>query len=453
MARVEDLDQMWSKRKAIVTLLPYVVLWERSGDHRMVDTLIRIIRAPKMAPFVSRPMTTLFDKASPNSRNRVVTLLSPYACWGTWGFSKNTVTWWAAAALATPYTEEVGQSVVDTLLQIASNNSLTLHVPVNIWAFLKKRPPLPPICEGRSVGTLARVVRSVRELGDVELPESYLLLVWSEWNVIYSGGFIDMYTSIREDFGGIGMWRHREVLIERLDHILAQLGRGLGFLKQQKPILGQGHIPEARERYGKLKGELMEVGREALEVLTRMPFRLINSFDLLTPVDVRRVTLDVRLCASSPVSVSRAHNACSSFPHLYILFSCWFSLSSLRAPSITAHTSEPTIAQLFKTRASSDISRCGKYTTLTSSVEGGSAGGRVARVVISTLYHCEHNLSLYMRLLLHVPVSLSHPASHPHDSRQISTLPLTCEVPPLSVVKSGSGNSIGPSPGVVLWTG
>ena len=89
-----------------------------------------------------------------------------------------------------------------------------------------------------------------------------------------------MDTSIREDFGGIGMWRHREVLTERLDHVLGQMDLGSQPLRQRNPYLGDSHIPRSREQYGGLKEELLEVDREALEILTRTPF--IYSFDLLT---------------------------------------------------------------------------------------------------------------------------------------------------------------------------
>jgi hypothetical protein len=41
-----------------------------------------------------------------------------------------------------------------------------------------------------------------------------------------------MSAAIREDFGGIEMGPHREDLIKQVDHVLAQLDRGLGYLKQ-----------------------------------------------------------------------------------------------------------------------------------------------------------------------------------------------------------------------------
>ena len=143
----------------------------------------------------------------------------------------------------------------------------------------------------------------VRELGDVEILESYFLLVWSEWNVVHRDGVDEMRASIREDFSGIGMGRCREVLIERLDHVLGQLDRGLGYLKQQNSLLDEDHIPTAREQYGELREVLLEVDKGASEILTRTSFKLINLFDLLTPEGVHRIPLDVHLCAPSLSSV------------------------------------------------------------------------------------------------------------------------------------------------------
>ena len=304
MARVADPDQIWSKRKAIIALFPYIVRQDRDGDHGMVDAFLGITRAPKIVALLTEQITTLFEEASPDPPNRVVTLMSPHASWGRLGISDgNTVTWWAAAALAVPYTEEVGQSVVDTLLQIASQVRLRPYIPTEIWAWLKKRPSLPPICSGRSMGTRNSVVSWVRELGDVEILESYLLLVWSEWDYVYEDVLVEMRSSIREDFGGIGMGRHREALVKQLDHVLGQLDRGLGHFTQQNPLIGERHIRIARKRYGELRKVLLEVDKEASEILTRTSFRLINLFDLLIPTDLHRIPLDVHLCTPSPIPV------------------------------------------------------------------------------------------------------------------------------------------------------
>ena len=283
MARVKDTDQIWSKRKALVALFPYAARRKRFGDHRMFDAYFDIFAVPRARELVGRPIVTLLHQASPDSPNWVVTLMLPY---GYWGYQlrdgKNAVTRWARAALAVASTEELGPNVVHTLLRIASDSRLLPFLPVDVWIWLKTRPSdLPPICRGRDrFETADRVVRTVRELGDVEILESCFHLVWSEWNYVCDGALSEMHTSIREDFGGIGMWRHREALTKRLDHVLGQLDKGLEYLRQKNPDIPGNHIPTTKERYGRLKEELLEVDREAMEILTRTPF--IYSFDSLT---------------------------------------------------------------------------------------------------------------------------------------------------------------------------
>jgi len=54
---------------------------------------------------------------------------------------------WMAAASVLPYTGDIGQSVVDTLLQMAADCDLLPHIPVLAWDWLKRRPRLRPECE------------------------------------------------------------------------------------------------------------------------------------------------------------------------------------------------------------------------------------------------------------------------------------------------------------------
>ena len=220
MAGVGDLGRIKSKRKAILALLSYAIWQEQAGDHRMADAFLNIARVPNVGTIMTLPMAKLLGAPGPDFPNRIMTLMPPDGDWGP-EFNAKIVTGWVNA-VADTYTE-VGQSVVDTLLQIAANSFLQPYIPIGIWAWLKDLPPLPPICRGWSMGTRRDVVCGVRRLEDVEILESYFLLVWSEWSVIYPEGSIEMCTAIREDLGGIGMGRHREVLIRRLDHVLGQL--------------------------------------------------------------------------------------------------------------------------------------------------------------------------------------------------------------------------------------
>jgi hypothetical protein len=305
MTQVENPKQIWSKRKAAAAFFPYAVWRERDGEHGMVDAFLGAARAATpneyrwnaVVPF----FTTLFDGACPNSLNRVITLASPHILPSTLDFNENMVTRWAAAVLAVPYTEEVCQSVVDTLLSIASNDSLQQYIPVETWSWLNKRPDLPPECRRRVQGAREHVVRQVRALGDIEIFKSYLLLVWSEWGCIDSpGGFTQMQISIREDLCRAETACHREDLIKRLDHVLEQLDRGLGYLQQHRPSIDEREVQLAKNQYGELKDVLLEVDREAKRTLTCTPSRLIILFDLLIPADVHRIPLNICLCAPSP---------------------------------------------------------------------------------------------------------------------------------------------------------
>jgi len=193
VACVGDTRQIEPKFKAVVALFPYAVWRERGGDNRMVDALMGIVRDPNVRMFIARPIATLLTKADSDFPNWVVILVSPYVEWGHYHSSEeDMVNLWAAAALAVPYTEEVGRSVIDTLLQIASNRRLKPYIPVDIWEWLKKRPSLPPICKGRRAGAEGHVVLQVQELRDVELLESYFLLIWSEWDYVYWIGLPEM---------------------------------------------------------------------------------------------------------------------------------------------------------------------------------------------------------------------------------------------------------------------
>ena len=310
MARVGDPDQIESKRKATTAFFPYAVWQERDGECRMVDAFLAVAKASRSGEFMWKAIgpfvTTLFEEAS--SPNRVITFVSPYVRWDTWNFNKNAVTRWAEAASAIPYTDMVGRCVVEALLEIAFINSLRPHVPVGIWAWLKKQPPLPPVCFGRFKGTTRGVVRGVRALGNVEILKSYLLLVWSEWDCVDLGGFTEMCTSIREDFSGIGMGRHRHGLVVRLDHLLRQLSWGLGYIRQHNPHCGDDSVWIAKSQYGKLKQLLLEMDKEALGILTRMPPALLNPFDLLTP----RGCTQIPARRSSVPSLSHVHSCTSA---------------------------------------------------------------------------------------------------------------------------------------------
>ena len=305
-----DHRPLQSKRKAITAFLPYVVWQERNGQHEMPNRFLHAARASKMERFVWRRVgnhvSTLLSRASTHT----ALLASPHVLWGWlarddvllgwFGRGKDLVQQWAAATSAVPYTEEVAQSVVDTLLQIASERELLPHIPFHIWSRLVEQPALPPICLGRSVGTHIHVVKAVRKLEDIEILTSYFLLVWSEWGALselpWNGGFSEMCTSIREDLGGIEMGRHRACLIRRLNHILGQLDLGLEYLEQKNPSLSEYDLKDMKWQYGKLREVLLEVER-------RTSSQTVTLFCVLTPVEIHRISRNVCVCSPTPVSI------------------------------------------------------------------------------------------------------------------------------------------------------
>lgn len=201
----------------------------------------------QVALYISR----LFEKQSPTSLNRVITLVSPYAPWEGTLNSTIAVTRWAAATSAIPYTEEVGQSVVDTLFQIAYIDFLRPHIPLNIWELLKRQPSLPPMYHGMGTGGKENVVAHVRRLGDIEILKSYFLLLWTHLYQPSSAVHV-MERSIREDFGGIRMEKHRKDLVKRLDHVLGQL----------KHAPHNTFFRDAEREYTMLRDALLELDRQ-----------------------------------------------------------------------------------------------------------------------------------------------------------------------------------------------
>ena len=270
---------LWSKYKAVSTLLLFAIRLEQGGRQEMVDTIFRAASVSEGIFKWHRIWTYIapvFDESSPPSLNRVITLLFSYLPWHySWSHPRNTVPRWAAAASALPYSEEVGPSVVNALLRVLAVESLRSYIPVDIWAWLKRRPTLPPVCLGRLVGSWRLTVQHVRGLGDIEVLNSYLLLVWSEWDSLNPGGLNEMEILIREDFGAIGMWRHRGDLIKHLDQVQGQLDRGLEHFRQHKQWISEHDIRLRKGQYRQLKNVLLEADKRATETLPSMPLKLV----------------------------------------------------------------------------------------------------------------------------------------------------------------------------------
>ena len=213
----------------------------------------------------------LLNDEIPPSLNRVVVLASPYVAWDNTSDGKKAVVRWAAAVSVITYTEKVGQSVVDALLQIAAVNSLRPHIPTNVWEWLKRRPSLPPGCLGRTTGAQMEIVHHVRGFRDIELITSYFLLLWSEWVCHDNSCFQPMQVSIREDFGGTGLERNRKELMERLDHILEELNQGTEHFRKYRPVAIGTHVFYALFEYEQLRETLLEVEKEVMSTLPVRP--------------------------------------------------------------------------------------------------------------------------------------------------------------------------------------
>ena len=276
-ASVTDPSLLQSKHKAIDTLFPYAIRLEQGGEQDMFDAILCVAKASEFIfkwRHIETHVAAVFDEHSSSSLDRVIALASPLVSRHNGFETRGATARWATAASTIPYSEEVGPSVVDLLLRVSDNDSLR-RTPIYIWEWLKNRPSLPPVCLGRSKGSQRTIVRHVRGLGDIEILKSYLFLIWSEWDTLDFRGFVEMQTSIREDFGGDEMRFHRKDLIQHLDHVLGELDQGLEYFKQRRPEAVEGDIRLRKTQYEQLKAVLLEAEKRGTETLTGTPPRLI----------------------------------------------------------------------------------------------------------------------------------------------------------------------------------
>ena len=267
MVEATNPSPIYLKHKAISVLFPYAVLQEQKGEWEMLDMFLQIAEVSAQVGFmwhhIEPLVTRLLNKESPVPLKRAIILASPHIPWWQFTNGECLIQLWAGAALTVPYTDDIGRSMVDTLLRITHSDTLLPHIPVSMWSWLNKQPPLNPVCWGRYWGTYQGVVQTIRTLGDSEILKSYFLLVWSEWDDLRPGGFFEMCISIRGDFSGTGMENHRQDLLQHLDRVLKQLDLGLEYLQQYKPSLTVGDIWSMKGRYARLKKILLEVDGQA----------------------------------------------------------------------------------------------------------------------------------------------------------------------------------------------
>jgi len=292
MAEAKNLDELYLKRKAITTLLPYATWQEQNGQPEMLGVLLYAARASKMLKFMWHQAKQFASVVLSNATPQAIILISPYIPWDLLPDRGDLVQQWAAATSKVPYTEEVAQDVVNTLLQIASIGDLLPHITIGIWSWLIEQPALPPVCSGRYFGTQQHVVEAVRKLEDIEILKSYLFLTWSEWDTL--DDFHEICVLVDEDFGGVEMGHHRADLIQQLDHILNQLDLGFEYLAQHNPYITEEAFHSMKYQYQRLKEAM-------LETITGGSNPSIVLLCILTQVETHRVSCHVYVCSSSPI--------------------------------------------------------------------------------------------------------------------------------------------------------
>ena len=266
-ANAHDQNAPLRKRKAITALFPHAVWQERDREYPIPDVFSHAVKTARPARFwwrhVRPPVSMLLGDTSRVSTNRALIPISPCMPRGNQDFREHLARVWAEALSTVPMEEEFAPSVGDTLLQIASLESLPPDVCVDAWPWLTLLPLLPPVCKGRKIGSNLRVVQVVRNLKDIEILKSYLLLIWSEWDCLSDDGYGEVEISVHEDFEGIDESFHREVLLDQLDGVLTQLDRRLEGLRQHKLDLNEVDICTGKDQYLAIRNILSGVGTGA----------------------------------------------------------------------------------------------------------------------------------------------------------------------------------------------
>jgi len=280
MAEVGDHHQIQSKHKTINALLSYAVLQERDGQPQMLDAFLCAARASRMLKF-------------------------------GWSRARRL----AAATSTVPCTDEAARDVLDTMLQIASQDALLLHIPTDFWFRLIKRPSLPPVCLGRDVGAHLHVAKAVRGLGDIEIAKAYFLLIWSEWDYLVSGGFDESCASIRGDWWG-WEWTPPCRTHPTSGSRSGTVGSGVGIPPTAQSEPGGARFPDDERPVRELKDILLETN---IEAVTRASYPAMAFHHMLTQADVHRFSCNIYVQASTSVPI----NLCLEFstshsPHLLL---------------------------------------------------------------------------------------------------------------------------------------
>ena len=130
---------------------------------------------------------------------------------------------WTKTVSTIPHTDDVRESVIDTVLRMMSWDDLLPHIPTSAWEWLKKRPYLPPDSPVLQRGISPGAFERIQQLGDVELTASYLFIIWAGESCLHPKACTVMVDFIRTRLCGVPGARHRVVLIQRLDDVLSRL--------------------------------------------------------------------------------------------------------------------------------------------------------------------------------------------------------------------------------------
>jgi len=169
---------------------------------------------------------------------------------------------WISAASSLEETEEVCEAVVDVLLQMAFFHPVRAHISPEAWAWLNKRPSLPPRCRGRLLCSIgSNVLPSVRSRKDIGLLTSYLVTMWSEWDCAGEWAFDGMCEVLREEYcldGDEVVRECKQDLLARLNLVLGELRKGLEHLRARHLDIQPDEYEVIRERYKALKRILVQ---------------------------------------------------------------------------------------------------------------------------------------------------------------------------------------------------
>ena len=300
----------WQQAEAVQVLFWYAVHQERCGDTIFFDAILRLAgkqsnQNPLRELLWPLGVPKMFTQASP----RAIIHVTPHLRLATEPISatQDLISEWVAAVSVAPRTEEVARSVVITLLQIAAHDDLWLSIPADVWLWFNERPSLPPPDSlDRRWKSNRRIVRTIRGLNDASVLTSYLIMIWTDLDIVYDDDYPEMRASVREDFKGIDKGCYRAELIQRLDYVLGELDWRSGRFDIDNNLwcykVGGRHLPNMKDEYEELRMILQEADQEATGILNCMPHRFIF-LGLLTLMDLRRIPFHIHVCSAVPVFI------------------------------------------------------------------------------------------------------------------------------------------------------